>query len=39
MADNPTRLCANCGFFDGHCNMYDYPVNAGEVCDSWYPEG
>ena len=38
MADNPSRLCANCGFFDGHCNMFDYPVNAGEVCDAWYPE-
>jgi hypothetical protein len=32
-----TRLCANCKFFRGICTMYDYPTDASQVCDSWYP--
>jgi hypothetical protein len=32
-----SRLCGTCRFFQGMCQMYDYPVNAGQVCDSWYP--
>jgi hypothetical protein len=37
MADSGTRLCGNCQYFQGMCRMYDYPVNSGQVCDSWYP--
>jgi hypothetical protein len=33
------RMCGNCAYFEGMCRMYDYPVDAGEVCDSWYPRG
>lgn len=31
------EMCANCEYFKGLCALYNYPVNAGEVCDSWYP--
>lgn len=31
------RMCGNCEYFNGYCTMYEYPVNAGQVCDSWYP--
>jgi hypothetical protein len=32
-------MCGNCAYFQGICTMFDYPVNAGEVCDAWYPRG
>lgn len=31
-------MCASCEYFQGMCRLYDYPVDAGEVCDSWYPK-